>query len=171
MRKKKNTILLSLDTSSTATGYAVFINGQYIESGEIKSKGVKELRRNDMIMKLDKFIKKIHPDIIVIETPSKPRNASTQRVLTIIYGSCLVFALQIQAEFVEKRPNESRKYAVIGTEEKIPEKRNEIKKWAIQFTQKMINKQDITDNEADAYIQGLGYFNWWKEQERLGKIS
>lgn len=169
--RKKEIILLSLDTSSTATGFAIFMNGEYKESGEIIAKGVKEQRRNNMLLKLEKFIKDLKPDIIIAELPCKPLNANTQRMLTIIYGSCLIYALQINAEFVEKRPKNSRKYAVLGTDEKVPGKRKEIKEWAISFTERQIGKAGISDNEADAYIQGLGYLNWWKEEEKLGKIK
>lgn len=170
-KNKKDVILLSLDTSSTKTGYAIFINGIFQKSGELVSKGVKEARRNDMILRLEKLIKSVHPDIIVIETPSKPQNASTQRILTIIYGACLVFSLQNEIEFVERRPTSSRKNAVLYEEnETVPQHRKEIKSWVIDFAKRKTEK-DMTDNEADAYVQGLGYVNWWKEQERNGKIS
>ena len=70
MAKKKITTLLSLDTSTTSTGWAIFKDGIYQESGVIdnfkkEKNGYKRLEL--MVKELLLDIEQLKPDIIVIE--------------------------------------------------------------------------------------------------------
>ena len=87
----KETILLSLDTSSTKTGWAIFGNGIYEESGVLDWSHVKETEDRLLIMYIDiiQLINKYEPDILVIEKDivgsGKRQNMSTIWILQWIF--------------------------------------------------------------------------------------
>lgn len=68
--------LLSLDTSSSSTGWAYYENGKYIKSGVIDLKNIKDTssRLKLMVEEIYKCIDYYSPTSIVIETPVVLRN-------------------------------------------------------------------------------------------------
>ena len=86
MTKKKTTTLLSLDTSTTSTGWAIFKDGIYQESGVIddfkkEKNGYKRLEL--MVKELLSDIEQLKPDIIVIEKD-------------VVFGNMKVIDMRIQ---------------------------------------------------------------------------
>lgn len=84
--------LMSLDTSTTSTGWAVFINGEYSYSGCISAKQT-ENKLSYMILSIFNLLNEECPDIVVAEEMVVPRNVQVARNLTMIlgalYGKCL----------------------------------------------------------------------------------
>ena len=88
MNENKEVTLLSLDTSSTKTGWAVFKNGIYKESGVLDWSHIKdntEDRLQIMYIDIIQHIQKYEPDILVIEKDivgsGKRQNMSTLNTL------------------------------------------------------------------------------------------
>ena len=156
--------VIGLDTSSTASGFAIYQNGFYIRSGTVnlrKAKMDDEARIKTMVLSLLQILNQYQPQTIVIEMTVVPRNAKTQRLLSEVVGAMRGWAYLHQTEFVEYRPSVWRK--LICGESKIPKTRDECKAWSVAMVSQW--KKDIDDNEADAVLIGAARF-----QEMLGKM-
>lgn len=154
--------MISLDTSSTKTGFGIFFNGKLEKSGVYDLSKIKENRFERMCVSLAEFIKTQKPEIVVVETTAVTRNAQVQRMLTEIIGVCRGAAYVVDAEFVELRPAEWRK-AVCDKDEKPPKTRDELKGWSrnkVEITYRIVPK---TDDEADAILIGQALINMRKE--------
>ncbi len=178
MNKKKEVTLLSLDTSSTKTGWAVFKNGIYKESGVLDWSHIKETEDRLQIMYIDiiQHIQKYKPDILVIEKDivgsGKRQNMSTINTLVKLIGGVWAYCVQLNmdtpmnlptGEFVifykEYTPSEWRKLVEINAR-----KRDDCKAASIKRIKDKYNL-DVDDNEADAINIGEAYINEWSSKE------
>ena len=174
----KETILLSLDTSSTKTGWAIFGNGIYEESGVLDWSHVKETEDRLLIMYIDiiQLINKYEPDILVIEKDivgsGKRQNMSTINTLVKLIGGIWAYCVQLNMNtpmnlptgefivyYIEYTPSEWRKLVGITAR-----KRDDCKAASIKLIKDMYGK-DVDDNEADAINIGQAYINEWSEEE------
>ena len=148
--------LLSLDTSTKNSGWAIFINGKYRKSGVLScsDKDIME-RLSKMYYKLEVLIESEQPETIVIEMTSVPRNVQAQRNLTMLLGMVYAICCDKCIEFVMLRPTEWRKMANTDNV-KIGRKREEMKQWSMDLVEKLFNKK-VTDDESDAILIGYGY--------------
>ena len=152
--------LLSLDTSTSSSGWALFVNGKYRDSGVIDLRKVKNTsdRLKTMIIKLRALIDHYSPAVVVIETPVVVRNPLTQRMLSMIFGIVYGKCAEDEIEFYELRPTEWRKLIDSG---KKPKKREELKEWSKQKVKDLFNI-NVTDDESDAILIGQAYINMCK---------
>ena len=151
--------MISLDTSTVNSGYCIWHNAKYFESGTIKSQYKKEEALYDMITKIYSLLNKEKPDIIVIELTSSAVNADTQRKLTMILGAVLAWCLNNDCEFVTYRVSEWRKiiYESLDIDNSLfLNKKNKVdlKKKAIYVANKIFNLNLDDDNEAEAILIG-----------------
>lgn len=170
----KETILLSLDTSSTKTGWAIFGNGIYEESGVLDWSHVKETEDRLLIMYIDiiQLINKYEPDILVIEKDivgsGKRQNMSTINTLVKLIGGIWAYCVQLNMDtpmnfpagefnifYVEYTPSEWR--SLVGITAR---KREDCKAASIKRIKDIYNI-DVDDNEADAINIGEAYINEW----------
>lgn len=151
--------LISLDTSSSSTGWSYFEDGRYVESGIINLKHIKDTqnRIRQMVIEINELIDHYSPACVVIETPVVVRNPLVQRILTMIFGSVYSMCVIKNITWAELRPTEWRKYIDSG---KKPRKRDELKEWSIHKVFELFNK-DVTDDESDAILIGQAYINMW----------
>lgn len=173
----KETILLSLDTSSTKTGWAIFGNGVYEESGVLDWSHVKETEDRLLIMYIDiiQLINKYEPDILVIEKDivgsGKRQNMSTINTLVKLIGGIWAYCVQLNMDtpmdfqtgefnvfYVEYTPSEWRKLVGITAR-----KRDDCKAASIKIIKDTYDK-DVDDNEADAINIGQAYINDWSQE-------
>lgn len=151
--------LLSLDTSSSSTGWAFFIDGEYKTSNVLVSDETDSAERlKDMVSKIIGLISVIQPDIVVIETPVVIRNPQVQRMLTMIFGAVYGKCISDDIEFQELRPTEWRKLIEPGPK---PRKRDELKEWSKVKAKELFNVIDISDDVSDAILIGQAYVNEW----------
>lgn len=148
--------LLSLDTSTTSTGWAIFKDGKYQESGVIDDfKKVKNghERLKLMTKKLLDNIGQLKPDIIVIEKDVVFGNMKVIDMLMKIIGAVYGFCLFNGITYYEFAPSEWRKYVKLQT---FGRKRDEFKKASIKYIKDNLN-MEVNDDEADAICIGLAY--------------
>ncbi len=154
--------MLSLDTSTAKTGYGYWENGELIESGYIASvKTENGNKTDDMMKRLKAFIMEKKPQIVVVEMTVVVMNAVTQRELTELIGGLRWHCVNNKIDFHRLRPTQWRKL-VKDEDEKLPKKREELKKWAIAKVFKIFGKK-VGDDEADAVLIGYAYkkmFEW-----------
>lgn len=149
----KKTKMLSLDTSSTDSGYAYWENGQLIEYGSLNLSKEKDslIRQEDMIIGLHKLTKQYKPDICVVESPPLINSPATLIMLTEIVGAVRGMVID-SAEYVEYSPTKWRK--LIPHEGKIPIKRKDAKTWDIARVKELFQVETKNDNIADAILIG-----------------
>ena len=166
----KEVTLLSLDTSSTKTGWAIFKDAKYIKSGVIDWSYIKDGNNraiwilNDIIY----LIESNEPSIVVIEKDvvgsGKRLNMSTINILTKIIGGVWGYIWSINREYpidefpifyAEYAPSEWRKFVDIKGR-----KREEYKQASIKRIKDVYNI-DVDDNEADAINIGDAYIKQW----------
>ena len=150
------TTLLSLDTSTTSTGWAIFKDGEYQESGVIDDfKKVKNgyERLKLMTKELLDSIGQLKPDIIVIEKDVVFGNMKVIDMLMKIIGAVYGFCLFNGITYYEFAPSEWRKYVKLQA---FGRKRDEFKKASIKYIKDNLN-MEVNDDEADAICIGLAY--------------
>ena len=150
--------LLSIDSSSSSTGYSIFEDGEYSRHGLINLKSVKdsEERVRKMIAEIYELIELEKPKIIVTEMTTVTRNAQAQRTLTMVLGAILGKCVEEGIFYYSFRPTEWR--ALISKEKK-PRKREELKLWSIQTVNELYDIHDANDDESDAILIGQAYVN------------
>lgn len=147
--------LLSLDTSSASSGWALFVDGKYIQSGCLSINNKKD-KIYSMVLELFNLIKEIRPDIIVVEEMVVTRNAQVARNLTMILGAIYGMCIQMNIDWHTLRPTEWRKLIDTG---KKPRKREECKAWSLQKVDEMFGVTDVSDDVSDAILIGQAYIN------------
>ena len=152
--------LISLDTSTSSTGYAIYISGKLHRYDLIDFKRIKNTdeRIKEMILKIYEIIETEKPQIIVAEMTVVTRNAQAQRNLTMILGAIQGKCLENNIFFSLLRPTEWRKL-VNNEKEKLPRKREELKQWSKQKVSDILGINDINDDISDAILIGQAYIN------------
>ena len=155
--------LLSLDTSSSKTGWAYFEDTKYKKSGIIdldtkeckkKYKNNSDNRIKDMCIEVLNLLQKYKPDIIVIEKLNVSRNMNATRILSKVIG--VVYTYHILTEdcfYFEIQPTQWRSQLGMQAGKK---KRNELKQLSIEYVKNTIGKC-VSDDESDSICQGLAY--------------
>lgn len=154
--------MVSIDSSSSISGYAYFENGILKNSGRIDLHKEKdsEIRIENMCLNLIDILNQYKPDIVVVEMTVVTRGAATQRMLSEIVGVIRGWALCNYAEFVRLRPSEWRKL-VKNDDEFVPKKREELKIWSANKVNEIYNKE-VEDDESDAILLGLARINQFR---------
>ena len=152
--------LISFDTSTSYTGYAIYISGKLHRYDLIDFKRIKNTdeRIKEMILKIYEIIETEKPQIIVAEMTVVTRNAQAQRNLTMILGAIQGKCLENNIFFSLLRPTEWRKL-VNNEKEKLPRKREELKQWSKQKVSDILGINDINDDISDAILIGQAYIN------------
>lgn len=152
--------ILSLDTSTKVTGYAVFNDKKLAYYSSIDKSDKKDgyERMSAMVYELTLLIERETPDVVVIEETVVTRNPQTQRMLSMILGAVFGCCVTCNFNYCALRPTQWRK-AVRGDDEKLPRKRDELKKWSINKVNELFGIQDIGDDVADAILIGRAFIN------------
>lgn len=151
--------MLSLDTSTNSTGWALFIDGKYVESGCIKIDNDNN-KMAAMIWRLFYLLDIKRPNIVVVEEMAVTRNAKVARNLTMVLGAVFGKCLEMKTDYYSLRPTEWRKLIDSG---KKPSKREELKKWSKQKVLELFDIDNVNDDVSDAILIGQAYinmFNW-----------
>lgn len=154
--------LLSLDTSSSKTGWAYFENAKYKKSGVIDLdtkeckkiyKGNSEKRIEDMCLAVFDLLKEYKPDIIVVEKLNVGRNMVAVRHLSKVIGAVYCYSILNKCYYHEIQASQWR--SQIGIQSK-NRKRDEYKRLAVEYVKNALGI-DVTDDEADGVCAGIGY--------------
>lgn len=149
--------LLSLDTSSTDSGWAYFENGILEDYGhiEMNKKDDSIIKQEKMIIALKELVDRIDPDICVIETPPYMNSPKTLILLAEIVGSVRGMVID-RCQYEEMEPKRWRRLVAMDGE-KIPNKSKESKAWDIAKVKEYYDIDTTNDNVADGILIGLAY--------------
>lgn len=152
--------ILSLDTSTKVSGYAVYDDNDLIYYSSIDKSSIKdsELRMMAMVSGIFILMQQYKPDVVAIEEMVVPRNPQTQRMLTMILGAVYGQCLQAGIYYCSLRPTQWRA-AVKDEGEKLPRKRDDLKSWSISKVNNLFKISEIDDNVSDAILIGQAYIN------------
>ena len=156
------TTMVSLDTSTNSTGFAVYDNGELSAHFVIESSGrTSEEKIRDMIRKIYNWLDYYTPKIIVIELTAVARNVKVQRNLTMILGAVLGYCINKNIyTFFTFRPTEWR--SLVCGDTKPPKKREELKQWSKDKVKEIFKIELDSDDIADAILIGYAYIQLCK---------
>lgn len=172
---KNDTMLISLDVSSTSTGIGIFRNGKYMNGLTISAIKENKAYKNRVIRivgetmteRFDNIYKELvgildtyRPSIVVAEDSA--RNGKNREFVIneyIALGEVRAWCILHDAHFETYAPARWRK--LICPDEKIPNKTEETKKWARIKAKGILNIEDRPDDELEAALIGQAYINEW----------
>ena len=161
--------MISIDSSSTKTGWTYFEDAIYKKSGVIdfstndckkKYKDNSDKRIEDMCLAVFDLLKKYKPDIIVIEKLNVGRNMVSVRHLSKIIGVVYCYSILNDCYYHEIQASQWR--SQIGIQGK-NRKRDEYKQLAIEYVKNTLGI-DVTDDEADSICAGVGYIKMFAQR-------
>lgn len=141
--------VLSFDQSSKKTGWALFVDNKYIESGIIDKHKINDIniRIGEMGTSICKKIKEFHPDIVIIENVQAQSGVSTvialARLQGFILGWCYVHGIRVEI----LGPSEWR--AVHHFKQGKGVKRAELKEQGINYVKETYNL-DLPEDECES---------------------
>lgn len=167
----KTLIVLGIDASYTRTGVAIAEDGELKEIFSIKFKGCKKKteKRAQLRKKLDRYIKKYKPDIVIIERTRQFSTGNRQfmamnmiktgvSIMTAIVDTAYQNGLEVYS--VDTR---AWKSAVIGTSKP---KNGDKKLPTLEYVKSLGMEVYDDDDAADAGCIALFY---WKSAEKRGE--
>ncbi len=144
---------VSIDSSSTCTGMALFKNGKLCEHLVIDLKKEKrtDVRMDMMIGFIIKQLDSWHPNYVIIEDDFKKNNVKTLKMLTMIIGGIWGYCIQNEIYFQSVMPGTWR--SAFACFEGIKD-RATLKQCAMDYIRNKYGFNPIED-EADAIMIGL----------------
>lgn len=142
----KGTKILAFDTATRITGWALFVDGKYTNSGtiDLSNNRVSDIRVGDMCMRVMNLIDTLKPTHVVIEALSTARNVATTRILSKVIGCVYCYCLVNEIPYEEYRCADWRGLLGIPNAPTAKAKAESVKIVRNKY------KIDVDDNEADA---------------------
>ena len=150
-----NLRVVSFDQSTRCSGYAVFEDGEYIESGIVdmsKSKLETDKRSFKMAKELWKIIKKYKPDEIVLENVQQQSNPATMIVLARLAGMIIGYAEAHNVHVHILLPSQWRK--ALGYSQGAKVKRQELKQQSIDYVKENFGL-NLPEDQCEAIAEGV----------------
>lgn len=147
--------VISLDQSTRCSGYAFFLNGEYVESGVIdmsKSKLDTDERSFEMAKELWEVMRKYKPNVIILEDVQKQTSVAIVKILARLQGMLIGYAEAHGAKVHILLPSQWRKAVEFNQGPKV--KRAELKQQSIDYVKEHYDLA-LTDDESDAICLGV----------------
>ena len=157
--------MLSFDTSTTDSGWALWKNGILTDYGNIDLTKEKDINKVDeMSKRLISIIKQVKPDIIVCEDANVSKDIKTLKKLSEIIGVLRGCALSYPDCWFDKLIPGEWKCLIASENETIPTKREQCKAWSIKKTKELFDISTKNDNISDAILIGEAYKRLFSEK-------
>lgn len=149
--------VLSLDTSTNLTGWALFDKEHFCDSGVIDCHKIKDSneRLNDMVMSIVNLANETQPTTIVIEPLVVTRGRHTTILLSKLIGAIYYYCMDKNIDYVELSPNTWR--SCLGMLKKGRD-REYYKALSLQYSRETYKVEPRTDDESDAICIGTAYY-------------
>jgi len=146
--------MIALDQASAITGYAVFEDGEYLQSGviDLHKNHDAEMRVKQMMLLVSCLIRSKHADVLVMEDAFQHSNVQTFKMLTRLQGAIMFYCYDNEIPFRILTPNTWR--SSLGFEQGSKVKRWKLKQQAIDYIEEKCGKK-LSDDEADAACIGF----------------
>ena len=147
--------VLAFDQSTRRSGWAYFVDGQYIKSGVVdmfKSTLDTDERSFEMAKELWKIIKKYKPDELVIEQVQNQSNTKTVIILARLAGMVIGYA---EAHGIKTHTIEPTCWRGALSYRQGPKvKREELKQQSIDYVKENFSL-DLIEDECEAIAEGV----------------
>jgi Holliday junction resolvasome RuvABC endonuclease subunit len=142
--------VVSLDQSTRVTGWSLFIDGKYVQSGVIDLHKVTDTdeRSKQMSVEICKTIEGNQPDVVIIEEVQQQSNVSTVIKLARIQGVAIGFCAAHNIELHILTP--SRWRAALQYRQGPKVKREELKQQSRDFIKNVLGLQIKSEDENEA---------------------
>ena len=147
--------VLSFDQATRVSGFSVFDDGEYVESGIVdlsKSKLETPERSFEMAKELWKVIKKYKPDYLIIEETQNQSNIKTVQILSRLQGMIIGYAEAHKVKTYILQPSKWRKMLSYSQGPKV--KRDALKQQSIEYVKNNLGFA-LQEDEAEAACLGI----------------
>lgn len=160
-----NPIILSLDISTTSTGYGIFKDNKLITYGCITPTGNVITRIEKTANKINDLMLEYNPDIIYAEEPEPAlkSNIDVYRKLTFAHGAIAIILNHYKKELKICTSSHWRKQVGIKTGAGIT--RAQLKPVDVAKANELFNLNTKNDDIADAVLIGQAYINEYCKEE------
>lgn len=148
-------IVVAFDQSTRASGWSLFENGEYVDSGLIdmsKSKLETDARSFEMAKALWKIIKKYQPEHLIIEDVQQQSNAKTMIVLARLAGMVIGYAEAHGVKVHILQPSKWR--AALSYKQGSKVKREELKQQSLDYVKENLGLS-LQEDRAEATCIGI----------------
>lgn len=142
--------VLSFDQSTKITGWSVFVDGQYTDSGVIDLHLNKDTedRSRQMSVEICNLIETHKPDVVIIEEVAMQSNAQTLKLLARIQGVAIGFCAAHDIPLHILQPTRWRSALSFQQGNKV--KREELKKQSFAYIREHLGFDDFSEDQAEA---------------------
>ena len=158
--------ILSLDISTTSTGFAIFTDNKLIDYGVIAPAGNAITRIEKIANKIEELMNQYKPDIIYAEEPEPAfvkNNIDVYRKLTFAHGAIAIVLNHFQKEMKLCSSSHWRKHVGIKTGRGIT--RAQLKPIDVTKANELFNLNTKNDDIADAVLIGWSYILEYDTQQ------
>ena len=147
--------ILSFDQSSKLSGWSVFDDGEYVDSGVIDKHKItnSDKRIAEMGLAIYQKVQEVKPDLCVIENIQNQSNTATVILLARLQGMILGYcaAHKIRTEILG--PSQWRSELNYRQGPKV--KREELKQQSIDYVKEHLGFTDFTEDQSEACCIGI----------------
>ena len=142
--------ILAFDQSTNLTGWAVFDDDKYVDSGVIDRHAIKDIDKRVAVMGLDicKKIKEYKPDAVIIEGIQKQSNTRTVIYLARLQGCVILYCASKGIDLKILHPSEWRRVLSYNQGPKI--KREELKQQSRDYIKDVLGLSIKSEDEVEA---------------------
>lgn len=154
---KKKTKMLSLDLATKKSGLAYWENAKYKESHIIDFERIEDIEERTVAMSKELIgaLNYYKPDIVYSEDSYKGYSPKTMKWLCRIHGVVMGWCIEHGADYQFVMPSSWRKY-IPGFPNGRSIKRDEQKKFSVDYVSKKYKMTPKSDDESDAILVGEG---------------
>lgn len=147
--------ILSFDQSTNLTGFALFDNGDYVDSGVIDKHTIKDTDKRVAAMGLDicKKIKEYKPDAVIIEDIQKQSNTKTVIHLARLQGCIILYCASKGIDLKILHPSEWRR--ILSYEQGPKVKREQLKEQSINYVKEHLGFDNFSEDRCEACCIGI----------------
>lgn len=147
--------ILSFDQSTNLTGFSLFDNGDYVDSGVIDKHIIKDTDKRVAAMGLDicKKIKEYKPDAVIIEDIQKQSNTKTVIYLARLQGCIILYCASKGIDLKILHPSEWRR--ILSYEQGPKIKREQLKEQSINYVKEHLGFDNFSEDRCEACCIGI----------------
>lgn len=155
--------ILAFDQSTRISGWSVFDDEAYVDSGVIDLSKIKDTteRTNQMGLAIGKLIAEVHPGMVVIEEVQQQSNVDTVKKLSRIQGMAMGFAAALGIPVHILEPSKWRK--ALGYNQGPKVDRKELKQQSIDYVKEHFGFDGFSEDRNEAVcinVAAQKIFGW-----------
>lgn len=146
--------ILSLDQSTTCSGWCYYVDGQYVDSGAITKDGKDTDKRvTEMGLALCRKIKEFQPSLVVLEDIQNQSSVKTVIHLARLQGCIMLYCASKKIDFKILHPTEWRKQLQFKQGPKI--KREQLKQQSRDYVKDVLGLSVESEDQNEAICIGV----------------